>query len=278
MSTIELSIAILMIAALLIGFIIGLYIRRSATRDKYERKIDDLILQDDHMTSEVQINSVNYENATKHLEHLKSKNSAQKQQIADFTNLNHELTSNIEKAKHSKKELENNLHVLDKEIKASSNELEILNSQKDDILQSVEKIEEYEEKISQKNREIEEVSEKISTLLSEREALNKQINNLENESSTLDKDIAVEDEKLKAIEDEFEIKKSNIIKDVEATRQKALNYQYALDYINEKLTCGESIKADAIDKIISKNEETKIFANLIKKLFGKSAKYIKEGR
>jgi predicted nucleic acid-binding Zn-ribbon protein len=114
--------------------------------------------------------------------------------------------------------------------------------------------------------------------LSERESLNRQIDNLENEISTLDKDIAIEDDKIKAIEDEFEIKRSKIIKDVELSRQKALNYQYALDYINEKLTCGESIKADAIDKIISKNEETKIFANLIKKLFGKSAKYIKEGR
>jgi chromosome segregation ATPase len=278
MSTIELSIAILMIAALLIGFIIGLYIRRSATRDKYERKIDDLILQDDHMSSEVQVNSVNYENATKHLEHLQSKSSAQKQQIADFTNLNHKLTSNIEKAKLSKKELENNLHMLDKEIKTSSNELEILNSQKDEILHSVEKIEEYEEKISQKNREIEEVSDKISTLLSERESLNKQINNLEDEISTLDKDISIENDKIKAIEDEFEVKKSNIIKDVELTSQKALNYQYALDYVNEKLTCGETIKASTIDNIIRKNEETKIFANLIKKLFGKSAKYIKEGK
>jgi uncharacterized protein (DUF3084 family) len=278
MSTIILSIAILMIAALLIGFAIGWFIRRSAIREKYERQIDELILEDDRITSELQINSVNYENTKKHLSYLEDKHSNQKQQIANFKDQNRELTTTIEEYSLSKRKLEDKLQNLDKEIQNSSKNLEILRSQKDDLLQSVEKIEDYESKITQKNRDIEQIKEKISTLLSERESLNGQIRNLNNNISLLDKDLSIEDEKIKAIEDEFEIKKSAIMKDVELTRQKALNYQYALSYINEKLSAGENIKADAIDNIISKNEETKIFANLIKKLFGKSAKYIKEGK
>jgi chromosome segregation ATPase len=265
----------LMIAALLIGFIIGWFLRRSATRNRYEREIDDLILNDDHMASELHVNSVNYENNTRHLTNTQDKITLAKQQIEDYSKHRQELVTNIEKFHLSQKALKENLAGIDDKIKNVTDELNILNAEKDEIEESQNKISEYTENITQKTEEISTLREKISQLLSERESLNAKIINENNNISQKEKEIDAENDKIKVIENEFIDKKSEIMDEVESSRQKALNYQYAVDYVKE---AQEIISLDTIDKIISKNEETGMFTNLIQKLFSKSAKYITGGK
>jgi chromosome segregation ATPase len=269
---------LLMIAALLIGWFIGWFLRRSSSRKKYIRQIDQLAHQDESMAEDLHIKSANYENNARHLEHTQDKLSFAKQQADEYSDRSVELQSNIENFHLSQKKLEEDLLRLDDKIKSTSGDLDILTSQKDEILESKNKIVEYEENINLKATEIDNISENISALSSERESLNTKVSNEEEHISLKQQEIDAENDKIKVIEDEFASKKAEIMDEVEGSRKKALNYQYAVNYVNEKIDAKETISFDTVDKIISKNEEQGMFANLIQKLFGKSAKYIKGGK
>ncbi|HIP59719.1 MAG TPA: hypothetical protein EYH01_04730 [Campylobacterales bacterium] len=274
MSELVSNMFLLMIAALLIGFIIGWFLRRSATQNRYEREIDDLVLHNDHMASELHVNSVNYENNVRHLTNTQDKIAFAKQQTQDYSKRKQELVTDIENFHLSQKTLEKDLLEIDDKIKNVTSELAILNSQKDEMQESQNKILEYEENITQKTGEIDTLREKISQLTSERESLNAKVTNENENISRKEKEIDAENDKIKVIEDEFADKRSEIKDEVESSRRKALNYQYAVDYIHEKIEAKETIAFDTVDKIISKNEEQGMFTNLIQKLFSKSTKYI----
>ncbi len=278
MSQLVSNMFLLMIVALLIGWIIGWFLRRSASRNKYIRQIDDLTYQDKSLTSELHLNSVEYENHTKNLEHTQSKLSFANQQVEDYSTRNLEINSDMEKFHTSQKELEVNLGGMDDKIKNSSNNLDILNLQKDEILKNKNKITEYEQNINLKTGEVDTIRERVSLLSSERESLNTKVSNENDKISLKQQEIDAENDKIKVIEDEFAAKRAEIKDALEESRKKALNYQYAVNYVNEKIDAKETIPFDVVDKIISKNEEKGLFANLIKKLFGKSAQYIKGGK
>ena len=269
---------LLMIAALIIGWLIGWFIRRSATRNRYINKIDDLSNEDKSFASELHINSENYEDNIKALDHTKNRLSFTKQQAKDYLNQSIEVKSNMNKLNISQKEIEANFVKIDDKIKNSSNELENLNLQKDEILKSKEKITQYEQNINIKNKEIGAMSEKVSLLINERDSLNTKLSNVNEKISLKEQEINAENDKIKVIEDEFASKTLEIKNELEESRIKALNYQYAVNYVNEKIDAKEPISFDTIDKIISKNEEKGLFTNLTKKLFGKSVQYIKGGK
>jgi len=278
MSQLVSNMILLMIAALLIGWFIGWFLRREATRKKYIREIEDLTDQNNSLTSELHANSVEYENNTKNLEHTNSKLSFANQKIKDYSTKNLELTSSIENFHISQKKLEADLAGIGGKIKNSLNELDILNLQKDEILESKDKITKYEQNINAKTIEIETINENVSLLASEKESLNAKISNENSKISLKEQEINAENDKIKVIEDEFAAKRLEIQDSFEESRRKALNYQYAVNYINEKIEAKETVPFDVIDNIINKNEEKGLFTNLIKKLFGKSTQYIKGGK
>ena len=278
MSQLVSNMFLLMISALLIGWFIGWFLRREATRKKYIREIEDLTDQNSSLTPELHANSVEYENNIKNLEHTHSKLSFANQQIQDYSTKNLEVTSSIENFHISQKKLEADLAGIGGKIKNSLNELDILNLQKDEILESKDKITKYEQNINAKTIEIETISENVSLLASEKESLNAKISNENSKISLKEQEINAENDKIKVIEDEFAAKRLEIQDSFEESRRKALNYQYAVNYINEKIEAKESVSFDVVDNIINKNEEKGLFANLIKKLFGKSAQYIKGGK
>ncbi len=278
MSQLVSNMFLLMIAALLIGWFIGWFLRRSSTRNKYIRQIDELAHQDEGMNSELQVHSVNYENNTRHLANTHEKLSFAKQQTQEYADKNLELTTDIDNFQLSQKTLETDLSGIDDKIKSASSELDILTSQKDEIQDSKNKILEYEQNINVKTGEIETIRASVSELSSERESLNAKVSNSNESISQKEQEIDAENDKIKVIEDEFATKRLEVIKEVEESRRKALNYQYAVDYVNEKIESKETIAFDTVDKIISKNEEKGMFANLMQKLFSKSAKYIIGGK
>ncbi len=278
MSALVSNMFLLMIAALLIGFLIGWFIRRSATRTKYSRNIDDLMSEDDHMASELHINSVNYENNTRHLTNTQDKLVSAQKQSEEYLDHSKKLETDIENFHLSQKALEADLEGMDGKIQNVTGELDILNSQKAGIQESQNTIVQYEDNIAQKTGEIETLREQVSYLTSEREAHNTKATNENKNISSKEQEINIELDKIKAIEDEFSTKRAEIRNDVESTKRKALNYQYAVNYVNEKMDAQEGIDFDTIDKIINKNEEKSFFENLIQKLFSKSAQYIKGGK
>lgn len=278
MSELVTNMFILMVAALLIGFIIGWYIRRRATRNRYENNIDDLVLHNDHMASDLHTNSINYENNIRHLTNTQDKIAFAKQQTKDYSGRSQELTTDIKNIHLSQKALESDLLGIDDKIENVASELDILNSQKDEILESKSKIAEYKGNITQKTGEIGILRENLSQLTSQRESLNTKVINENERISLKEQEISAESDKIQSIEDEFATKNADIINDIASTNKKVLNYKYAVDYINEKIDSSEPVEFDVVDKIISKNEEKGIFSNLIQKLFGKNAKYIKGGK
>lgn len=269
---------ILMIAALLVGFIIGWILRRSAYRSRYENQIDALKIEDDDLTTELNVNAVKLENSQKQLSQTQEKITSQKELINDFDTKSKTVQSDIENLKQTHLSLQGDLQSMDGKIRASSHELGILNTHKDEILEDKSQIINYETKMAEKSQEIENVSEKITALIDDRESLNRQITNMHASIEEKEKEVETEAAKIKEIENKFETKNAEIAADVAENKRKSINYKYAFEYINEKISANEQIEFDVVDKIISKNEEKGLFANLSKKLFGKSAKYIKEGK
>lgn len=278
MSALVTNMFLLMIAALLIGFIIGWLIRRSATRAKYAKNIGALKSQDDKIASELHINSVNYENSTKHLATTQDKLKKTQKQSEEYIQYSKKLNTDIEDFQLSQKTIKENLVGIDTKIQNVTEDLDILNTQKGEIQEYQKTIEKYTQDIAQKTEGIDTLRENISHLTTERDAYSRQVDNENKKLASKEQEIDEENNKIQAIKDEFAAKRAEVIGDVESTKRKALNYQYAVDYVTETIDAKEKVSFDTIDKIINKNEESGLFANLKQKLFSKSAQYIKGGK
>ncbi len=269
---------LLMIAALLIGWFIGWYIRRSATRESYLRKIEELKIHDKNTSIKLHENSSIYENDLREIEHNKKRILFNETSIKDYRDKKSNLLSEIENFHTSTKKLEkDSLEIADK-IEKNKKEIEALELHKDHILDSKKTIAEIESKIEKKENEIKKLKKDISELTTQRESSNSKVLYKQEKIKLKEKNIEELLQKIKTIEDEFNDKTAQIIEDEKSTRIKALNYKYALNYANERVEAKEPISFETIDKIISKNEETGLFENVIKKLFSKSAKYILGGK
>jgi chromosome segregation ATPase len=271
------NIYILMALALLIGLFLGWILRRSATRRKYAQHIDDLSMENERTISQLHEHSQEYENNTRGVSLMQDSIKHKQEQINDYGKQHQTLLSDMDKFKQNQITLENELEQMDDKIQNSTDQLEILNAQKDEILKTKDVISNYEEKIISKEEEIKEITKEITTLSSLRESTNAKLQNINESIDIKQKEIDLEDQKIDLIKGEFKTKTSKLKDELEHSRVKLLNYQYALKYVNEKLESKEALSFDTIDKIISKNEETGLFKNLFKKLFSKSANYITGG-
>ncbi len=278
MTTLELYMILLMVIALLIGFSIGWILRRQTYRKGYKEKFYKLVNSDKIALEELNRASFNFENSEKQLFQIKDKNSSKENFISDLTDQSSRLKIDCENLNLVQKKLQENFNSIDEKIKIASNELNVLTLNRDEILEQKDQIRDYAQKTTDKNREIETLSQQIPQLIDERASLETKITNLKKGIDEMEEEIKIENKKTKEIEDEFDTKKSEIFNDIKETKQKALNYEYAFKYINEKVDAGEKVAFDVVDKIINKNEEKGFFANLKQKLFSASAKYIKQGR
>jgi len=268
----------LMIVALLIGFIFGWIIRRKATRVSYEKNIEELNIRDDDSITNMNINSMELEDSNIRLLNVEDKVTIQKDLISNLTKKDVSHKADIENLMQTETKLLSDIQGIDEKIELSSRDFEILDSQKDEILKYKIKITEDEDKINQKTQATKALSQSISKHISNRESLNTKITNEDKSIVDIDVKIALENEKSATITNEFDIKKSEIIDEIEENKLKALNYKYALEYTKERLDSNEKIEFAVIDKIINKNEEKGFFENLKEKLFSKSAIYIKGGK
>jgi len=271
------NIYILMALALLIGFILGWIIRRASTRKKYINYIDNLSMENEKTTAQLHEHSQEYENNNRSISMIQDSIKYKREQISNYSSEYQSVVSDIDKFKKNQITLENELEHMDDKIQNSVDKLEILNSQKDGILKIKDTISDYEQKVKSKEKEIVVLSQEIKNLSSKRESINAKIQNIHESISIKQQELNEEDEKIKLIENDFTSKTFKLKSEVEQSRIKLLNYQYALKYVDEKLEAKEALSFDSIDKIISKNEETSLFANFFKKLFGKSANYIMRG-
>jgi chromosome segregation ATPase len=266
-----------MALALLIGLFLGWILRRSATRKKYSEHIAKLSIENERTTAQLHEHSQEYENNTRGVSLMQDSIKHKQEQVNHYQKENKTLLSDMDKFKQNQITLENELEHMDDKIKNSIDKLEILNTQKDEILKTKGVISDYENQIELKEKEIKILSEDIYELSSLRESTNTKLQNINESIEIKESEITAENQKISLIEGEFNSKTSKLKDELEHSRAKLLNYQYALNYVDEKLEAKESLSVDAIDKIISKNEETTLFANFFKKLFGKSAKYIVGG-
>ncbi len=275
MSTIVTYTIVFMVLALLIGFLIGWILRRSTYKHRYEENIDDVILREENMVTQNHILSAEFDKGLHHLEKTKYDIDSKKSKLKDFIDTNEKLNTDIDDLQNSEIAVKENIEVLKVKIDKSSGELKILSSNSDNILGYRNQIADYERKVEEKNIELNIVKESVSNLSKDKEALDQKISNFEKNISELDKNIDKYENKVEKITDEFILRTKEIQGDVRLTEHKALNYKYAVDYVDEKLASNESISADTIDKIINKNENKRSYKEIIIKLFTKSAEYIK---
>lgn len=275
MSEIILYAFVLMIGALLLGFIIGWGLRRATYQSRYETQIEELSHDEQHITSELNQNTIKIDETKKRLTATEETYSNQRTVLSEHQEKSQQLKNELDELSSLHDTLEDDIHAIDGKITSSADALEILNSQKEEMLGYQNEIAEYQSKINAKNEEIEATKFQISELISERDSLTAQISNLDSIIVQKEDEIKVFDQTISEIEKEFETKTNEILPDVNMARNKALNYQYAVEYIQEKMGSDESVSFDVVDKIISKNEEKGIFANIKQKLFGKRALYVK---
>jgi len=278
MSQLVSNMYLLMITALLLGWFIGWFIRRSATRSKYTRILEGLEEKDRNTGLNLHKSSSDYENNAREIEHTKNKMRFNENTLRDYQDKKINLVTEIDEFNLSQKKLEKESKEIGPKMENSLKEIEVLESYKDEILGYKKTITETKEKLSNKEVIVEKLKSEISELETHRESSNSKVLYEKDRINLKEQDIEKINDKIRVIEDEFKEKSAQVIEDEKSTKIKALNYKYALNYANEKMQSNEPLSYETIDKIVSKNEETGIFENIIKKLFSKSAKYILGGK
>ncbi len=278
METIELYIYLLMAAALMLGFLLTSILRGGAYHRKYEQETYEYIKEDEEVTRKLDLNNQDLLGTKEQFTLIKNKLSSQNIALGEFESKKREFETESKNFVTSKTTLQNSIKNIDTKIINASNELKSLNLEKDGILNYQNSIFEQETKIKDKSNEIKNLNNTISNLTKEKISFEQKIVSQNENNDKKVEELSSESNKIEVIEDEFKTKIDDISKPLKESKQKALNYQYALEYAREKINSYESIEFDVIDKIISKNEEKGIFANIMHKLFNKSANYIKEGK
>ncbi len=278
METVELYIYLLIAVTFIVAFLISSMLRGGTYHKKYKQTIDKYKYRDEELTKKLDLNNQDLQNTKDQFTLIKNKLSSQNTILSEFENKKRELEIDSKNFQTSKIALQNNIKNIDLKILNISDKLKTLALEKNEILNYQEKITIQKKQADQKHIEIKNLNDKTSNLEKEKRSLAEKITIKHELNDKIDKNILNEKEKIKNIKDEFKIKIDDIEKKLSESKQKALNYQYAIEHIKEKINAYESIGANVIDKIISKNEEKGVFANLKQKLFDKSANYIKEGK
>ncbi len=278
METIELYIYLLMAATLILGFLLISMLRGGAYHRKYEQETYEYIKEDEETTKKLDLSNQDLQNTKDQFTLIKNKLSSQNTLLGEFEGKKREFEIEKKNFETSKISLQNSIKSTDTKIMSASSELEVLNLEKDEILNYQNNILEQKSKTKNKSIGIKNLDDKISNLTREKDSLAQKIESQKENNDKKEQELSRESGKIKAIENEFETKIDDISKPLNESKQKALNYQYALEHVREKIDADENIEFEVVDKIISKNEEKGIFANLMQKLFNKSANYIKEGK
>lgn len=278
METVELYIYLLIAVAFIIGFLISSMLRGGAYHKKYKQRIHKYKNENEEITKKLDLSNQDLQNTKDQFTLIKDKLSSQNTLLGDFEGRKRKFEIDNKNFQTSKIALQNSIQNIDAKILDISNSLKTITSEKDEILNYQEKITKQKNQTEQKSTEIKNLNDKISNLTKEKKSLIEKIATQNELNGKKERELLDENGKIKTVKDEFETKIDNIQKPLSESKQKALNYQYALEHIKEKIDAYESIESDVIDKIISKNEERGVFANLKQKLFNKSANYLKEGK
>ncbi len=278
METAELYIYLLIAVTFIIGFLISSMLRGGAYHKKYKQTIYKYTNNDKEITKKLNLSNQDLQNTKEEFTLIKNKLSSQYAILGEFNNKKRELEIASKNFQTSKIALQNSIKNIDAKILNTSGKLRTLSLEKDRILSYQESIIEQKNKTEQKSIEIRNLNSKITNLTKEKKSLTEKIITQNRLNDEKEKELLNENSKIKTTQNEFKIKINDIEKPLNESKQKALNYQYALKYVREKIDSYESIESDVIDKIISKNEEKGVFANLKQKLFNKSANYLKEGK
>ncbi len=278
METVELYIYLLIAVAFIIGFLISSMLRGGAYHKKYGQTIHKYKNENEEITKKLDLSNQELQNTKDQFTLIKNKLSSQNTLLGEFESKKRELEVDNKNFQTSKIALQNNIKNIDAKILNISNDLKTLALEKDEILNYQKNITEQKNKTEKNSIEIRNLNDKISNLTKEKKTLTEKIETQNELNNKKERELLDESSKIKTIKNEFETKINDIQEPLNKSKQKALNYQYALEYIREKVDSYESIEPDVIDKIISKNEEKGVFANLKQKLFNKSANYLKEGK
>jgi|GEM_PF-6794484 len=264
------------IFALILGFIIGILLKKSSAGVNMKKKVEEFekefYLSRDRLDkkSEEYFDTKNKFQINKDL--IDSQNNLEKRSKDSINDYKKKITA-IQEAN---KNLEDELTILNKEIATLESDI---NSYKKDynsvnsIVKEVEKL-----KLEEKNLlfEIEENENNIKKFTDNKISLTTKLFSAKKDLSTIEHEIELFKDKMLDLKRQKNILKnknySSIDDEYEKAKTKMLNYKYKVKELEEQLKNGLKIDKEEINNFISKNESERFIDKLFLKIFNNSEK------
>jgi chromosome segregation ATPase len=278
MNTTLLYLLLLLIGAFLISFLIGWIIRRSSYKKRYENDIDTLHDIVDEHDVQVRNNSLMLTKKNEESSIVENDLKTKKVMLENYGKEYNSLKTEFTSLENEKVSIEKGILEHDKKINVLTNEFEVLKKEEGSISGDIEKLTTVQSSLDAKLEEIKDVESKIDTLTKEKEILSNELHEVEDSIKSVEGEISEQNSKISEITKKINEKKNALKGELEDTRTRSLNYEYAIKHVKEKMDANEKIDFDVVDQIIMKNDEKGIFSNFFKKIFRKSTDYIKRGQ
>lgn len=243
----------LMILALIIGFFIGKVLRRSAYKERYENRLDEL----QYIEEEKYEKLIKSQSELESLQNLdldhKDSFRIKNERLDSYVEKNNIVSTHIETVKKSNEVLTHNIPVVDDKINDALSDLEKVKNARNIFLKQIDVVNEAEANILELNRDIKSIemlvlpaTEKKNTLSLNVEKLAKNLEEKEEYLSRLQ--LREIDIKTKHTQ-----KKSAIEKDLQESKIEEKTCNEILQKIEEKIIEGESVSKSDFLGLLDEN-------------------------